>query len=353
MSQVTSKDVARLAGVSRSTVSLVLNKVTTVKIAPETREKVLKAARELNYHPNVLAQSLKTNRSKIIGLLIPSITNPFFPFIAQGVEDIAVASGYNVFLCNTFRDQVKEENYIETLVGKQVDGIIVAASVHNPSILNEARKRKIPIVTFDRRIENEGFDCIHFDNIKGGEMAVNYLFSLGHRNIGFITTSTDTSSHIDRLAGYKDAHEKAGIPVNNHYIRNDKYQNKGDKSNIYEMNAGLKLAAELLEQCPEVTAIFAVNDTIALGALKLGQKGIRIPEDLSVIGFDNISLTEMVTPTLTTIAQPTYQMGQQAAKLLISKIMSGANDFQEPKQLLIFSPELIERKSCARNVKEQ
>jgi LacI family transcriptional regulator len=348
MPQVTSKDVARLAGVSRSTVSLVINNVSNVQIAPETRKKVWKAARELNYRPNVLAQSLKTNRSKIIGLLIPSITNPFFPFIAQGVEDIAVANGYNVFLCNTFRDQVKEENYIQTLVGKQVDGIIVASSVHNPLVLKEAQQRKIPIVTFDRRIEDDSFDCIHFDNIKGGEMAVDYLFSLGHRNIGFITTTTNTASHSDRLTGYRNAHQKAGIVVNNHYIMDDRYQNKGVKSNIYEMNIGQKLAADLLEQCPEVTAIFAVNDVIALGVMKLGQKGIRIPRDLSVIGFDNISLSEMITPTLTTIGQPTYQMGRQAAKLLIAKIMD-TTDYKEPKRLLTFAPELIIRDSCARN----
>jgi LacI family transcriptional regulator len=348
MPQITSKDVARLAGVSRTTVSLVLNNVTTVQIAAETREKVLKAAEELNYRPNMLAQSLKTNHSKIIGLLIPSIINPFFPSLAQGVEDFAVASGYNIFLCNTFREQSKEENYIETLVSKQVDGIIVASSVQNPLIFKEAQQRKIPIVTFDQRIENNDFDCVQFDNIKGGEMAVDYLFSLGHRHIGFITTSMRSSSHIDRLTGYKNAHEKAGVAVNNHYIRDDKYQNKGIKPHNYETNVGFKLAAELLEQCPDVTAIFAVNDLTALGVIKLGEKGIRIPGDLSVIGFDNIYLTEMITPALTTIAQPVYQMGRQAAKLLIAKIMHDVNDSKDPQHLLIFSPELIVRDSCAR-----
>jgi LacI family transcriptional regulator len=351
MPQITSKDVARLAGVSRSTVSLVLNKVSNVKIAPETREKVLKAARELNYHPNVLAQSLKTNRSKIIGLMIPSIANPFFPLIAQGVEEIAAENGYNVFLCNTFRDQAKEENYIRTFVGKQVDGIIIASSVGNSLILQEAQKRKIPIVTFDRKIENMGFDCIYFDNIKGGELAVDYLFSLGHRNIGFITTSTKTTSHGDRLTGYKNAHKKAGIAVNENYIRDDKYLNTVDKSNIYEMNIGLKLAAELLGRCPEVTAIFAVNDSVALGVIKLSQNGMRIPEDLSVIGFDNISLAGIVTPRLTTIAQPMYQMGRQAAKLLITKIVRNKDEKKEPMHLLTFSPELIVRDSCFSNRK--
>jgi DNA-binding LacI/PurR family transcriptional regulator len=352
MPQITSKDVARLAGVSQSTVSLVLNHVTTVQIAAKTREKVLQAARELNYQPNVLAQSLKTNRSKIIGLLLPSITNPFFPSIAQGIEDFAVASGYNVFLCNTFRDQVKEENYVKTLISKQVDGIIFASSVENPLIFREAQKRKIPIVTFDRRIENNDFDCLQVDNIQGGEMAVNYLFSLGHRNIGFITTYMGTSGHIDRLTGYKNAYEKAGIAVNPNYIKDDRYQNKGmEDANDYEMNIGRKLAADLLKQCPEVTAIFAVNDLIALGIIGLRQQGIRIPEDLSVIGFDNINLAKIASPALTTIAQPTYQMGQQATKLLIAKITRDERDCKAPRQLLLFPPELIVRDSCAPNVK--
>jgi LacI family transcriptional regulator len=348
MQKITSKDVARLAGVSRSTVSLVLNKVPNIKIASKTREKVLKAARELNYHPNVLAQSLKTNRSKIIGLLIPSITNPFFPSIAQGVEVIAVTNGYNVFLCNTFRDQVKEENYIETLISKQVDGIIVASSLHNPLILQEARKRMIPIVTFDRRLGNDSFESVQFDNVKGGEMAVNYLLSLGHRNIGFIMTLMSTTSNSDRLTGYKLAHEKAGIAVNPNYIRNDEYQIKGDQSSIYEMTIGLKLASELLAECPEVTAIFAVNDSIALGALRLVKMGIKIPEDLSVIGFDNISLAEMVTPSLTTIVQPAFEMGQQAAQLLIAKLMKSKNDGKSSNHPLEFVPKLIMRDSCTR-----
>jgi LacI family transcriptional regulator len=182
MAQITSKDVARLAAVSRTMVSLVLNKVSTVKIAAETRERVLKAAEELNYRPNMLAQSLKTNRSKIIALLIPALANPFFAAVAQGVEAFAMENGYNVFMCNTFRDPVKEASYIRTLLGKQVEGIIVAASLENPLVLIEARQRKIPLVTFEGRSEDNEFDSIRFDNIKGSEMAVNHLISLGHRH---------------------------------------------------------------------------------------------------------------------------------------------------------------------------
>jgi LacI family transcriptional regulator len=343
MPQTTSKDVAKLAGVSRSTVSLVLNN-SNMPISEETRQKVLKAAKELNYQPNMLAQSLKTNRSKIIGLIIPSITNPFFPSIAQGVEEIAVENGYNTFLCNTFKDPIKEENYIKALTSKQVDGIIFASSIQNPHILKELQKRKIAFITFDQSTNN---DCILFDNVKGSEMAVDYLFSLGHKNIGFISTSITTPSHIDRLEGYKKAHEKAGIPLNPKYIREDKYINKTNLKTNYEQNIGGKLASELLEQCPEVTAIFAINDLIAIGVIKLKQSGLRIPEDISVIGFDDIYMSGMVDPPLTTIRQPTYKMGQRAAEFLISK-MSGEENEDEPKYMMIYSPELIIRDSCVK-----
>lgn len=346
MSQVTSKDVAKLAGVSRSTVSLVLNN-SNMPISQETRQKVLKASKELNYQPNMLAQSLKTNRSKIIGLIIPSITNPFFPSIAQGVEEIAVENGYNIFLCNTFKDPLKEENYIKVLASKQVDGIIFASSIQSPHILKDLQKRKIAIVTFHKPTDNHDLDCILFDNVKGGEIAVNYLLDLGHKNIGFISTSITTPSHIARLNGYKNAYEKAGIPLNLKYIREDKYINKTNLRTNYEQDIGLKLALELLEECPEVTAFFAVNDLTAMGIIKLKQRGFRIPEDISVIGFDNIYISEMIDPPLTTIQQPTYKMGQRAAELLIAKISEKEKE-DEPKHMMVFSPELIIRGSCAK-----
>lgn len=185
MAQITSKDVARLAGVSRTTVSLVLNGIPNSRIPDETRQKVLKAAEELKYQPNVLAQSLKTKRSKIIGLVIPSITNPFFPSIAQGVEDIANEHGYNIFLCNSFRDPEKEKGYIQALASKQVDGIVFTSITYNVDYIRELRRQGVAIVAFDRRINDNNVDSVLFDNLKGGEMAVEYLLSMGHKNIAF------------------------------------------------------------------------------------------------------------------------------------------------------------------------
>ena len=259
MRNVTSKDVARLAGVSRTTVSLILNDAPNVRISQETREKVLRAARELKYHPNALAQSLKTKRSKIIGLIIPSITNPFFPSIAQGVEDAAVENDYNIFLCNSFRDPEKEKSYIRTLAGKQVDGIIFTSLTYSQEMIKELRQRGVAMIAFDRRVSDEDVDSVLFDNVKGAEMAVEHLISLGHRLIAFLSGPTNISSRKDRLDGYQKALTDSGIPVNPAYIIIDEHHERESLNTNYEVEAGFRKANEFLNRFPEVTAIFAVK----------------------------------------------------------------------------------------------
>lgn len=344
MGQVTSKDVARLAGVSRTTVSLVLNNIPNSRISEETRQKVLNAAKELNYQPNVLAQSLKTKRSKIIGLVIPSITNPFFPSIAQGVEDVANAHGYNIFLCNSFRNPEKEKGYIKTLASKQVDGIIFTSITYNVDYIRELRSQGVAIVAFDRRINDNNVDSVLFDNLRGGEMAVEYLLGMGHKNIAFLSGPTNISSRSDRLEGYKNALKKAGIePL---YIFLDDFMEEEGRDTNYEVEAGYRMALKVLEDHPEVTAIFAVNDMTAIGALKaIKEKGLKVPRDISLIGFDNIILADLIDPPLTTIKQPKYKMGKAAAELLISRLESLS--ITGPKHTLLFPPELVVRESVA------
>lgn len=347
MAKITSKDVARLAGVSRTTVSLVLNNVDNARISEATSEKVLKAAKQLKYRPNALAQSLKTNRSKIIGLIIPSITNPFFPSIAQGVEDTAVSKGYNVFLCNTFREPEKENSYIQALASKQVDGIIFASMTFNPEAILELRRRGVAIVAFDRRVNDQDVDAVLFDNVKGGEMAVKYLLSLGHRNIAFLSGKTDIFSRRDRLEGYKKALQDAEVAINHDYIAIDNFQEQENRDRNYEIEAGFRIANKLLDKSPEVTALFAVNDMTALGALKaIKSRGLRVPEDISLVGFDDINLAEITDPPLTTIRQPKYKMGKTSAELLISRLEEEKSGTSGQKHLLIFSPELVTRESC-------
>jgi LacI family transcriptional regulator len=345
MRNVTSKDVAKLAGVSRTTVSLILNEAANVRISEETRQRVIKAVNDLKYHPNVLAQSLKTKRSKIIGLIIPSITNPFFPSIAQGVEDAAVENGYNIFLCNSFRDPAKEKSYIETLASKQVDGIIFASITHNSESIRELRQRGVAIIAFDRRISDDDVDTVLFDNTKGGELAVENLLSLGHRRIAFVSGPTNVSSRSDRLEGYKLALTKYGIPVNHSYIIKDDCFEKENLDTNYEVEAGFRMTHELLDRSPEITAIFAVNDMTALGVLKaLKARGLTVPDDLSLIGFDDIILAAITDPPLTTIAQPKYKMGRAAMELLISRL--DGTKHHNPRQLMLFTPELVKRNSC-------
>lgn len=346
MGQVTSKDVARLAGVSRTTVSLVLNNIPNSRIPEETRRKVLKAAQELNYQPNVLAQSLKTKRSKIIGLVIPSITNPFFPSIAQGVEDVANAHGYNIFLCNSFRDPEKEKGYIRALASKQVDGIIFTSITYNVDYIRELRNQGVAIVAFDRRINDNDVDSVLFDNFKGGEMAAEYLLGMGHKNIAFLSGPTNISSRSDRLEGYKNALKKAGIDINPLYIFLDDFMEEEGRDTNYEVEAGYRMALRVLEDHPEVTAIFAVNDMTAIGVLKaIREKRLKVPTDISLIGFDNIILADLIDPPLTTIKQPKYKMGKAAAELLISRL-EGLS-VTGPKHTLLFPPELVVRESVS------
>lgn len=345
MARVTSKDVAKKAGVSRATVSLVLNNVPNARISNQTRQKVLAAAQKLNYSPNILAQSLKTRRSKIIGLIIPSITNPFFPSIAQGVEDVAVANGYNIFLCNSFRNAEKENSYIRALAGRQVDGIIFASMTYNPQAVQKLQKDGMSIVAFDRRIIDTEVDSVMFDNTKGAEMAVEHLLSLGHRKIAFLSGPLHISSRQERLEGYKKALKKHGLPLKPEYILQDNFEEKEGRDTSYEMEAGFRMAERLMQELPEVTGVFAVNDMTALGVLKsVKAKGLHVPRDLSLIGFDDIILAEMSDPPLTTIKQPKYEMGKAAAELLISRL-DGKKQF-ESRHLLLFSPELVERSSC-------
>lgn len=345
MSKVTSKDVAIKAGVSRATVSCVLNNSKRVRISPETRKKVLEAAAELKYYPNVLAQSLKTKRSKIIGLVIPSITNPFFPSIAQGVEDVAVEHGYNLFLCNSFRNRDKESSYIDALASKQVDGIIFASMTYSAQAIQRLQDSDVRIVAFDRRISLEDVDAVLFDNRKGAEIAVEHLISLGHKNIAFLSGTTQVSSRQARLDGYKASLENHGLSVNPKFILQDKHHEYENRRSNYEIDVGYRLGKQLIEKNPEVTAIFAVNDMTALGALKAVRSlGLKVPRDISLVGFDDIMMSELTDPPLTTVAQPKYEMGRAAAELLISRL---EDEKASARHLLVFPPELIVRKSCS------
>ncbi|EIV99403.1 LacI family DNA-binding transcriptional regulator [Thermoanaerobacter siderophilus] len=327
---VTIKDIAKLANVSITTVSRVINNKSE-GVSEETRNRILQLVKELGYQPNAIARGLVTKKTKTIGLIIPDISNPFFPDIARGVEDSAHIYGYNVFLCNTDDNLEKESEYINALKEKYVDGIIfTSSSIPKHEHITDLIKSGIPVVIMDRRIDSEDIYGVFLDNYEGGYIATKYLIDLGHKRIGCITGPLYISNAIERLEGYKRALVDNEIEVDNRLIF------EGD----YKINSGIIGAEKLLEH--EVTAIFASNDLMAYGAYKaIRSYGYKIPDDISVVGFDDIQLSQILEPQLTTIRQPAYDMGLTAARMLI-KLIEGK---KMNKKIANFRPQLIIRQS--------
>ena len=327
---ITIKDIARLANVSIATVSKVINNKTE-GISEETKNRILQLIKETGYQPNAIARSLVTKKTKTIGLIVPDISNPFFPDVARGVEDGAHMDGYNVFLCNTDDNLDKEIEYIKVLREKCVDGIIfTSGSIPKYEHIVELRTSGIPIVIIDRRIDSEDVYGVFLDNYKGGYIATRYLISLGHKRIGCVTGPLYVSSAIERLEGYKKALMDNGIDIDETLIF------EGD----YRISGGAVGAEKLLDR--KVTAIFAFNDLMAYGAyLTIRSHGYKIPDDISVVGFDDIQLSQVMEPQLTTIRQPAYDMGLNAVRILINLI----GGKKCTKKIVKLQPQLIVRQS--------
>jgi Transcriptional regulators len=306
---ITIKDIARLAGVSITTVSKVINRKDH-DISEATKKRVLDIIHEYNYRPNALASGLITKKTGTIGLLVPDITNAFFSEVVLGVEEYAGNSGFNVILCNTNDNQEKETEYLSVLRDKRVDGIIFISTVvsNHDGIINLA-DNGMPLVVVDRPIDNERIQVVHLDNELGGKMATRHLIDHNHRKIGCITGPLHNKSARDRYQGYVKALQEAGIPFEPQYVY------EGD----YRIDGGVNGARALLEQ--QVTAIFSCNDMMACGVYEVAhQLGLDIPGDLSIVGYDDIFLCDILSTPLTSVNQPAYEMGKVSASILIDMI---------------------------------
>lgn len=311
---ITIKEIAEKAQVSIATVSMVLNKKDK-KISQATREKILFIAEKYNYTPNTMARSLITKQTRTIGLIIPDIVNPFFPEIARGVEDKASELGYSVIYCNTDDKIKREDKYINVLTEKMVDGIIFAHSSDRQMGFDSLDRCKVPILLIDRDYENKNvIGRVVVDNKKGAYMATSYLLDRGYKKIAYIAGSITTTTAIGRLEGYNQALTERKLVIDNRYI----------KVGEYKMQWGMQAAEQLLCEKEPADAIFCGNDLIAIGAIKkLKEYGLRVPEDIGIVGFDDIYLASLVEPPLTTIKQPNYEMGFKAAELLIKNLEKG------------------------------
>ncbi len=300
-------DVARVAGVSTSTVSHVING--TRYVSDATKQRVKQAMEELRFRPNSLARSLVRQETRTLALIVPDNVNPFFAELARGIEDHGFAAGYNVLLCNSDRQISKELAYLDMLVSKRVDGIIYMTMSAHLDQLQPLLDNKIPFVTFDREFHD--VDAILLDNEGGGYDATRHLLDLEHRRIACIGgPDAKTRSHA-RIVGYERALGEVGVAVDPRLIQGGEWS--------YE--SGQEAASRLYELDAPPTAIFACNDMMAIGAIAhLRERGLRVPDDVSVVGFDNVSIGAYFHPPLTTLATPILEDGQQLCHLLLDRI---------------------------------
>jgi len=326
----TIKDVAQHAQVSVATVSHVINDTRFVSEA--TRVRVQEAIEALRYVPSALARSLKSNRTHTVGMMIPNSSNPYFAEIIRGIEDTFYEAGFNVILCNSDDDPIKQGNYVRLLTEKQVDGLIVMSSGSDVELLDTLRAARMPQVVVDREIDDLAADLVEVNHEAGGFLATQHLLKLGHRRIGCIAGPLGLSSARERVQGYRRALGEAGVTVDDRLIRGADFTSAG----------GLAAMTSLLDSARRPTAVFASNDLMAIGAIcAAAQRGLRIPQDVSVVGFDDIALAAHSNPPLTSVVQPKHQTGQLAAQLLLERIADPSRALQRT----ILQPSLLVRQS--------
>lgn len=328
-------DVAKEAGVAPITVSRVINN--SGYVSDKVRSKVNQAIDELGYVPNVLARSLRSKRTNTIALVFTDITNPFFNTIARGVEDSASSAGYNVIFCNTDESEELEHKCIHLLLQKQVDGILlVPADTYSKSI-NTIQNQKTPVVVIDRKVPYDNVDIVLGDSEGGAYLITKHLIELNHQRITIISGPKGISTAEDRINGYIKAMEQFGL---SHYI--DYHYGK------FSQLSGKDITQSIFSRQLKPTAIFAANNLIAIGALaSLREMGMHVPDDVSVVSFDGIPQHLTVIPFLTTVDQPSYEIGKKAAELLFSRIKKEP-ETAEDYQTIVFPVTLNIQKSSAR-----
>lgn len=332
-------DVARLAGVSKSTVSRVISNNGPVK--QETREAIERAMQALNYTPSYFAQGIRTGKTKTIAVMVPDHGNVYYNAMIECIEKEALKHGYMVLLCNTHRNPSNEIRYVEELLKRNIDGIIYNTYEKNRKNLDFFLNlsETLPLVFMDNIVpKNETVPYVISEGYNSTKQAVHYLYDLGCRRIAYLRTPPDISVIHHRYDGYKAGLQVCGLELNRAYV----FQSEQYNANETHMDVGMAGAEFLMELPQRPDAIMAATDAMAIGAMKfLRSQGVRIPQDVKIIGYDNINLCTLVEPNLTTIAQPIEKIGSHAAIILINKI----NGIHNENEQIVFDSELIIRKS--------
>ena len=308
----TISDVAQLAGVHRSTAARALSPAASGMLKPETVVRVTKAAERLGYATNTLARGLRTSRSQTIGVLLPDLTNPLFPPIVRGIEDALLPRGYTALVASTDNDAERERVYFQALLGRQVDGFIIATARDQDPVLDEAVRRGIAVVLVNRTNTARDFPLVTGDDREGVRAAVRHLVELGHRRIAHLTGPDGVSSATTRRAAFREAIADHGLPAADAPVLS---------CAAFTEDAGRVGAEALLARSPRPTAIFAANDLIALGVLRAtAARGLRCPQDISVIGFNDMRFADAFSPPLTTVHVPHQLMGAEAGGLILEQL---------------------------------
>ena len=327
-------DVAERAGVSVSTVSRVINRPDMVD--SETRSEVEAVLNEVNYRPSRVARRLKNDRgeAQLLGVIIPDIQNPFYSEIVRGIEDVAYARDYAVILCNTDEDRDRERFYLDVLHGESADGVILPPlSQEGETAALDIESIDLPVVCFDRRLPGDPVDTVVVDNRRGAKEMTTHLLNLGHERIGLICGPASLSTSTERLQGYEDALSARGLSVDDDLVHMGPPRRE----------TGRTLSEKLLRSPNPPTAIFAANNQLLLGTFETVQeRGLSIPEEVAVVGFDDAPWAKFFNPPLTTVRQPTYEIGKQAAERLFARIEAP----DESPRLITLEPSLQIRRSC-------
>jgi len=333
--KATMRDVAREAGVAQSTVSHYINKTATV--APGTKGKIREAIRKMDYRPNMVARNLKTRGSNILPLFVPDITNPFYSELAKGVADAARKEGFDIVLYDTGYQRNREDDYLELALRQQAGGVVIGYNLLNDRLWERLEKTHTPSILIDVYPPNNSWSSVVVDNEEGIRLAVDYLYSLGHRDIAYLSEPPYLLPLIKRLREFIRILKVRGLEVRREWILVEKEQ-------MNRVKIGSSLGKKLLASPLRPTAVVTSSDLVAIGALNAFlSSGIMVPSDLSLVGFDDIILASYVYPSLTTIRQPKFDMGQRGVKILM-KLMSQVEEHSPMVEII--PPQLIERQSC-------
>jgi len=333
--KATIKDVAKEAGVSIATVSRIVNDIPG-QYNEKTKKRVVQTIEKLNYQPNAIARSLRNRKTRTIGFAVPGL-QPFFAEVLEGVQSVARKKGYSIVLCNTDYDPKQEEAYVVNLLEGRVDGVIFTSGVMQDEHILRLKEEGIPIVLIEKFMQNSDIPAVVIDNLSAAKKGVKHLLSLGHRKIGYISAPLELLSLRERFEGYKQALLESRVPYDSSVVYIEKTIKKED------LRSGYKIMKRILQQGNFPKVFFIVSDTLAIGAIKaIKDFGMKVPDDIAIVGFDDIDIASFSDPPLTTMVQPKYQMGAKGMETLI-KVMSGV---KLRKKEIRLGVEIAVRGSC-------